>query len=139
MGKIIKVRLTEYTPFRKGMMQGGILDRKGKPLYSLEDFLDGKSPYVSLACDSQGGSPGNVSEFCKYGYKVELPEINKKYERPIEFCLVDTGGHFLGKNKVVKVAGHEPINICRRDKPEKGDSFSGMLTILTLIELPDSM
>ena len=147
MSKIVKVRLTEYYPFHPGLsekakkMEGGILDRKGKPLYSLEDYMEGKAPYVSLACDYLGGPPGNVKEFRTYGAVVWLPDLSMEitsYVEPdvmtrmIYFRLVDTGGHFFGDSKVVKVAGYEPIDVCRREKPPRERSFSGMLTEMWL-------
>jgi hypothetical protein len=66
MAKIIKASLTEYYPFEKNLtrrekrMEGGTVDRRGKPLYTLEDYVDGIAPYVSAACDSLGGAPGYV-------------------------------------------------------------------------------
>jgi hypothetical protein len=153
MPKIINVRLTEYCPFQAGMteaqekMQGGVLDRLGKPLYSLEDYLEGKAPYVSLACDSKGGPPANASEFRKYGTKVWLPEISNEISSYVDgittppvmipFRLVDTGGHFYGEKKKVRVAGYEPIDVCRRNRPTSDKSFSGKLTTLWIWSLVD--
>jgi hypothetical protein len=148
MGKIVKVRLTEYYPFQAGLskkqkqIEGGVLDRMGKPLYSLEDYFEGKAPYVSLACDLLGGPPGNVREFRKYGQEAYLPELSMDIlsyldpefamVRMISFRLVDTGGNFYGDNKQVKVVGYEPIDVCRRAKPSLKQSFSGMLTEMWL-------
>lgn len=140
MGKIIKVRLTEYYPFQEGLtekqqrMEGGKTDRRGKPLYPLEDYLEGKAPYVSLACDYKGGLPSNTAEFRIYGYKVELPAVAQRFGRTtIEFRLVDTGQNFYGEKKKVRVAGHEPIDVCRKVKPAKEDSISTLLTELVLV------
>ena len=148
MSKIIKVSLTEYFPFRPDLsdkekkMEGGILDRMDKPLYSLEDYIEGKAPYVSLACDYLGGSPGRVAEFRRYGFKVWLTKLSADINSfidtaitvpvMIEFRLVDTGEAFYGKTKKIRAAGYEPIDVCRRAKPSAKKSFSGMLTELTL-------
>ena len=115
MATIVKVRLTEYYPFQSGLtkkqkkMEGGVVDRMGKPLYSLEDYMDGNAPYVSLACDKLGGPPANAKEFRSYGFKVWLPdlaaEISSYIDTPvilpvfIEFRLVDTGEAFTGDKK----------------------------------------
>lgn len=152
MAKIIKVSLTEYFPFQSGLtakqkkMEGPPTDRIGKPLHTLEDYLEGLAPYVSLACDSAGGPPGNAPEFRKYGYRVWLPEIASsagKYTDAtlifpimIEFRLVDTGDAFRGKKKRVRVGGYEPIDVCRRSKPAAEKSLSGILTELWLIGPP---
>lgn len=141
MGKIIKVRLTEYYPFQEGLterqqrMEGGKNDRRGKPLCTLEDYLEGKAPYVSLACDYRGGPPSNTEEFRIYGYKVEMPKVAERFGRStIEFRLVDTGKNFHGDRKKVRVAGHEPIDVCRRTRVFGKDSVSEMLTELVLIK-----
>jgi hypothetical protein len=153
MFTIINVRLTEYCPFQPNMteaeakMQGGVYDRLGKPLYSLEDYLEGKAPYVSLACDHTAGPPGNAAQFRKYGMKVWIPEISENIgayvegvtnpPRMILFRLVDTGGHFFGEKKKVRVAGYEPIDVCRRRRPAGSQSFSGKLTTLWLSTVID--
>ena len=148
MGKIVKVRLTEYYPFESSLnaeqrlMEGPKVDRRGKLLFPLEDYLQGTAPYVSLACDFKGGPPGNVKEFHLYGYRVEIPFLSTRYGKQIEFRLVDTGGHFFTHHskktgalieKVVRVSGHEPIDVCRRTKPSKEERFSGKLATLVLI------
>ncbi len=140
MSGIVKVRLTEYWPFQAAMrkrekrMEGGVKDRRDKPLYSLEDFLEGKASYVSLACDSTGGPPGNRDEFKVYGYEVRIPQIDKKMgaEKPILFRLVDTGGRFRGEKKDVVVPGREPIDVCRRSRERKIE-LSELLTELILL------
>ena len=152
MATIIKVRLTDYYPFQDGLtarqkqVEGPQADRLGKPLHTLEDYLEGTAPFVSLACDSTGGPPARAAEFRKYGYRVWLPEVsasaNKYTGTPlmmpimIEFRLVDTGGHFHGSKKQVRVAGYEPIDVCRRSKPSAETSLSGALTELWLIGPP---
>lgn len=152
MAKIIKVSLTEYYPFennltrREKRMEGGTFDRRGKPLYTLEDYVDGIAPYVSAACDSLGGAPGYVKEFRIYGFKAWLPKITdnistyidspKTLPVIIEFRLVDTGGAFRGKTKKIRAAGYEPIDICRRAKPAGENSFSGLLTEMMLVGEP---
>ncbi len=153
MAKMINVRLTEYFPFQAGLskkqkqIEGGVFDRMGKPLYSLEDYLEGKAPYVSLACDSTGGPPGNASEFRTYGTRVWLQELSLQIKDYVDdppdslifipFRLVDTGGNFFGGNKQVKVAGYEPIDVCRRNRPAPDKSFSGMLTTLSMFEITE--
>jgi hypothetical protein len=152
VAKIIKVTLSEYFPFQAGLSddekrrEGGTTDRAGKPLCTLEDYLEGNAPYVSLACDTAGGPPGNVAEFKVYGYRVWLPElsesINSFIDKPVElpimidFRLVDTGDDFTGKTKDVEVAGREPIDVCRRAKPPEDRSLSTMLTDLWLMGPP---
>lgn len=92
-------RGTGYYPDRSAM-EGGFVDRKGKPLHTLQDFLAGKASYVSVAMDSTA---------FPYGTKLRIPELEAKYGRPIEFRVVDTGGAFRGK-------GTSRIDICTANR-----------------------
>ena len=152
MSKMVKVRLTEYFPFQTGLtkkqkeLEGGVLDRGDKSLHTLEDYLEGNAPFVSVACDPAGGPPGNALEFKTYGFKIRITkmetDINKFIDKAvmlpivIDFRLVDTGDAFRGKTKKIVVAGHEPLDICRRARPAEDKSFSGMLAEAMLIGKP---
>ncbi len=46
-------------------MEGGPTDAAGKPLWSLEEYLEGSAEYVSLARDYLAGPPGNDKRFAK--------------------------------------------------------------------------
>lgn len=129
------IRVTMYYKPFKGMtrkeakMEGGPTDRMGRPLHSLEDFMDGKASWVSLSCDSLGGPPGSDPRFRVYGTKVRIPEVEKLMGgRSIEFRLVDTGDHFRGADKVVKLKGAEPIDLCRT-KPLHFHATEGQMTL----------
>jgi 3D (Asp-Asp-Asp) domain-containing protein len=96
-------------------MEGGFQDRKGKPLHTLQDYLAGKAPYVSVAMDSKS---------FPYGQKLRIPELEKKYGRPIEFRVVDTGGAFKGK-------GTSRIDICTANRKASLDpTVNGKLTLV---------
>ncbi len=98
-GLVYKARTTGYYP-ANDPMQGGFLDRRGKKLRTLEDFVDGKVDYVSVAMDSNT---------LKYGAKVCIPKLNTKYGKAIPFRIVDTGGAF-------RLKGTSRLDICTRDK-----------------------
>jgi hypothetical protein len=76
----MRINVTQYYKPYAGMsakqkaMEGGPTDAAGKPLHSLEDYLQGKAKYVSLARDYLGGLPGGDPRFRKYGTKVRIPE-----------------------------------------------------------------
>jgi len=105
-GGTIDVRLTGYWPFVEGLsaaqrlMEGGIKDRKGKPLHTLEDHLadPGAHPYVSVS--------GDDAVF-PYGQRLVISAWPGAV-----FRVVDTGGHFRGAGKVYRVLGREPLDIC---------------------------
>ena len=97
-----KARTTGYWPFTatesERKMEGGTNDRKGKPLYTLEQHLAGKAPYVSVS--------GDDAVF-PYGQRLTLDVWPGAV-----FRVVDTGGHFRGAGKVYRIAGYEPLDIC---------------------------
>ncbi len=104
----VKLRLTGYWPFSatagERKMEGGLKDRKGNPLHTVEDFLAGKSDHVSLSGDDA---------VWPYGQKLMIPWK----ETPAGTVMItgrvtDTGGHFRGAGKVYRVVGYEPIDVC---------------------------
>lgn len=132
-GGRINVRLTGYWPFAakteaEKRMEGGAFDRKKKPLYTLEQHLAGKAPYVSVAGDDA---------VWPYGQRVVFDEWPNAV-----FRVVDTGRNFRGANKVYRVLGHEPLDICVTDPKTKlpktttarilaGDNFAGGRAVAT--------
>jgi len=113
-GKGFAARGTGYFPDNSAM-EGGFKDRKGAPLHTLQDFLSGKAPYVSVAMDSKA---------FPYGTKLRITELEQKYGRPIEFRVVDTGGAFRGQ-------GTGRIDICTANRRASLDpTINGMLTLV---------
>lgn len=113
-GQKFKARGTGYFP-DSSAMEGGYVDRKGAKLRTLQDFLDGKSSYVSVAMDSKA---------FPYGTKLRIPELEAKYGRQIEFRVVDTGGAFSGK-------GTSRIDICTANRRASLDpTINGSLTLV---------
>jgi len=105
---------TSYYP-DSSALEGGYVDKKGKKLNTLQDFLAGKADYVSVAMDDKAGIP--------YGAKLRIPELEKKYGKPIDFRVVDTGGAFGGK-------GNSRIDICTANEKASTDStINGPLTL----------
>jgi len=88
-------RGTGYYPANNAM-EGGFVDRKGKPLHTLQQFLAGDAPYVAVAMDPKA---------FPYGTVLRIPELEQKYGQAIKFEVVDTGGAFMGK-------GTSRIDIC---------------------------
>ncbi len=110
-----KAKGSGYFP-ASSKMEGGFKDRRGNPLRTLQDFLDGKADYVSVAMDS------NLA--IEYGTKLSIPELEKKYGKKIEFRVVDTGGDFKGK-------GYSRIDICTRDRAASLEpTINGTLTLV---------
>lgn len=123
-------KATGYYP-HNSRMQGGHFDRRGKPLHTLQDFLDNPSrtPYVSVAMDIP---------VAPYGTPIRIPELDQKYRAQLErhgltsipFRLVDTGGRFHGR-------GTDKIDICNRTREDAWDpSVNRSLTVQILRETP---
>lgn len=106
-------KLTGYFPPPEGgyatkeeeEMEGGAYDRIGKPLCTLQEFLRGEAPYVSVAMDFR---------VFPYGTKLTIPALEEKYGKPIIFRVVDTGGAFRGQ-------GTSRIDICVENKRASWD------------------
>jgi hypothetical protein len=96
------VRCTGYWPFAarpdEQRMEGGLKDRKGNPLHTLEDFRAGKAPFVSAS--------GDWTIF-PYGQRIVIDQFPDVIIR-----VTDTGQHFYGKGKVYREPGREPFDIC---------------------------
>lgn len=93
--RAFRAHSTGYYP-DSSALEGGFVDRLGKPLHTVQQFVAGRAPYVSVAMDS--------SAF-PYGTKLRIPFMDAKYGRAIEFRVVDTGGAFRGR-------GTSRIDIC---------------------------
>lgn len=113
-GETHRARGTGYYP-HNSRMEGGFLDRRGKPLHTLQDYLAGRAPYVSVAMDKNA---------FPYGTKLRIPELEAKYGRQIEFRVVDTGGAFRGR-------GTSRIDICTANRRASLDpTINGPLTLV---------
>jgi 3D (Asp-Asp-Asp) domain-containing protein len=95
-------------------LEGGFVDRVGKPLRTLQQFLAGNAAYVSVAMDTNA---------FKYGTRLRIRELETKYGRSIVFRVVDTGGAFRGK-------GRTRIDICtQNNKASLDPTINGTLHI----------
>lgn len=119
-GKVMGVaKGTGYYPYNNAM-EGGHYDKRGKKLTTLQDFLNGKASYVSIALDKNLYKKGVI----KYGDKFRIPELEAKYGRKIEFRAVDTGGAFTNKN-------FNRVDICTGSKTHSLDkTVNGKLTLI---------
>jgi hypothetical protein len=107
-----RARLTSYYP-HDSKMEGGYYDRWTHPLHTLQDFLEGKAPYVSVAMDpavfSCKKSRGNSCQ------RLRIPSIEETYGVSIDFRVVDTGSAFRGK-------GRSRIDVCTRNLTTSKDA-----------------
>ncbi len=112
-GQAFTSRGTGYYP-SSSQLEGGFVDRRGAKLRTLQQYLAGNADYVSVAMDSNAFA---------YGQKLRIRELEAKYNRVIEFRVVDTGGAFRGK-------GRSRIDICTANSSASLDStINGTLHI----------
>jgi hypothetical protein len=103
------VRLTAYFSGRgAGRGEGGPKDQRGRPLYTVEEFLQDPSKPVSVAVDLNHYRSGRI----QYGQPVSIPEMDRKYaaelnrlvqegklsEPRFRFVAVDNGPAVRGEN-----------------------------------------
>jgi len=100
---VFDARLTGYWPKSARpdelKMEGGLKDRRGNPLHTLEDHQKDPvaHPFVSVAGDY---------DIFPYGQRIVIDQWPG-----LTFRVVDTGGHFHGASKLYRVLGHEPLDI----------------------------
>lgn len=96
-------------------LEGGILDRKNRPAYTLEQYLQGKAPYVSVAMDSKA---------LPYGTLLYNGLFRDETGNLIPFRVTDTGGSFNNTGLTRMDIATSNINIART-----GPNFSGIWQI----------
>lgn len=111
-------RGTGYYP-DSSALEGGFVDRRGKKLRTLQQFLAGDADYVSVAMDSKA---------FVYGQRLRIKELETKYGKPITFRVVDTGGAFKGK-------GRSRIDVCvQNNRASLDPTINGTLHIDAIAE-----
>jgi len=121
-----EARLTGYFPpppegykdAKEALMEGGPNDMRGKPLMTLQDHLEGRVPYVSVAMD-KGVLP--------YWTRLRIPALESHFGRPIEFRVVDTGGAFLGK-------GTSKVDVCVRGRQSQHLPIVNITTKVVVVD-----
>jgi hypothetical protein len=115
-----ETKLTGYYP-DDSALEGGFKDRYGYKLNTLQDFLAGKVPYVSVAMDYKDDmSKYMKTYFCipalDKNYAQEMSKkVRKKYNAHILFKAVDTGNAFVHKK-------WKKMDICVKDKKASYDN-----------------
>ena len=102
---VYSVQTTLYTT-ENNSMEGGSKDRCGRPLHTLDDYMNWDANEVSVAMDKYA---------LPYGTIIRIPEIEKrlKVKDPIPFKVVDTGGAFYnqGTSRMDICVGHSQSTI----------------------------
>ena len=60
-------------------LEGGVLDRRNKPAYTIEQYLEGKAPYVTVAMDSNALPYGTLLYNGKFKDEIVPITVNETY------------------------------------------------------------
>lgn len=108
----------ETFPTKEQELEGGSLDMMGNALKSLEDFVQGRAPYVSCAMDRLLGIP--------YGTRLIIATLDVEYQKEIVLRVVDCGGAFRGK-------GLGRLDICRANKEKANDALGSCYRYCSMV------
>ncbi|XP_038114821.1 uncharacterized protein LOC119768633 [Culex quinquefasciatus] len=107
-----KVMLTAYRPQYDGASKRDYTDLKFKKLYTLQDFLDNRAPYVTVGMDPRLKVP--------YGTEICIPELNIHFRRNVKLQVRDTHEDLAG-------GAYRRVDICVRTQ---ADSFDDVVNLL---------
>lgn len=101
------VTLTAYYPdFDDEDHESGYHDKEGNALKTLQDFVDDRNQYVTVAMDPNLNIP--------YGSAICIPELNKHFGHRIRFRVCDSSSDLLG-------TGYGRADICVRSEVDSYD------------------
>ncbi|KAG6800338.1 hypothetical protein HZU73_04334 [Apis mellifera caucasica] len=113
------VTLTAYYPVFDSDNESDYLDVKMKKLRTLQDFLDGRTEFVTVSMDLDSGIP--------YGTKLCIPELNAKFLRQIPLQARDRS-HYNDVKTNSPDFSH--VDICVRTEEDTYDnSVNGIVTL----------
>ncbi|CAL7950365.1 unnamed protein product [Xylocopa violacea] len=113
------VTLTAYYPDFNSDDRSDYLDVRMKELRTLQDFLDGRAEFVTVAMDLDSGIP--------YGTKLCIPELNAKFLRQIPLQARDRS-HYEDAKTNSPDFSH--VDICVRTEEDTYDnSVNGIVTL----------
>lgn len=94
--KTYNATLTFYYPFQN-KLEGGYNDCVGHPLGTVEGYLSGRDPYVSIAGDKNLLSKSKViTGRILYGSIIRIEYLERTFGRAVLCRFVDVGGGFTG-------------------------------------------
>nr|CAH7743269.1 unnamed protein product [Callosobruchus chinensis] len=113
------VTLTAYYPdYNEEQEASGFLDKKGKPLNTLQDYIDNRAGYVTLSMDESLGIP--------YGTKVCIPELNGSFGHRILLQVRDSSFDLNG-------SGYSRADICVRSEIDSYDAIVNRVVTLVFV------
>ncbi|XP_043258706.1 uncharacterized protein LOC122400961 [Colletes gigas] len=113
------VFMTAYYPDYSSDDEFDYLDARMKKLRNLQDFLDGRTEFVTVSMDLDSGIP--------YGTKLCIPELNAKFNRQIPLQARDKSQY---GDVETKSPDFSHVDICVRTEEDTYDnSVNGLVTL----------
>ncbi|XP_015605083.1 uncharacterized protein LOC107272429 isoform X2 [Cephus cinctus] len=109
------VSLTAYYPDFASDDEHDYLDMRGKKLRTLQNYLDGRDEYVTVAMD--------FSTHLPYGTRICVPELNEHFGKRIPLQVRDFGANLRGSE-------FTRLDICVRNE---GDSYDNAVNRLVTV------
>nr|XP_040229592.2 uncharacterized protein LOC120953581 [Anopheles coluzzii] len=112
------VTLTAYHPQFDSDRKRDYLDAQHRKLYTLQEYLDNRAPYVTVGMDPDLQLP--------YGKEACIPELNRHFRRAIRLQVRDTHVDLRG-------GGYRRVDLCVRTQEDSYDDIVNMLQVTLVL------
>ncbi|XP_058063392.1 uncharacterized protein LOC131213378 [Anopheles bellator] len=118
-----RLLITAYRPQYESDRKRDYLDARHQKLYTLQEYLDDRAPYVTVGMDPLLRVP--------YGTEVCVPELNRHFRRPVQLRVCDTHEDLSG-------GGYRRLEICVRTQEDSYDDAVNLLQATLVLGTPDA-
>uniref|UniRef100_A0A182Y7H8 Uncharacterized protein n=1 Tax=Anopheles stephensi TaxID=30069 RepID=A0A182Y7H8_ANOST len=112
------ITLTAYHPLFDSDRKRDYLDAQNRKLYTLQEYLDNRAPYVTVGMDPDLKLP--------YGKEACIPELNRHFRRAVRLQVRDTHEDLRG-------GGMRRVDICVRTQEDSYDDIVNMLQVTLVL------
>uniref|UniRef100_A0A182W4R2 Uncharacterized protein n=1 Tax=Anopheles minimus TaxID=112268 RepID=A0A182W4R2_9DIPT len=112
------ITLTAYHPLFDSERKRDYLDIENRKLYTLQEYLDNRAPYVTVGMDPDLRLP--------YGKEACIPELNRHFRRAVRLQVRDTHEDLRG-------GGYRRVDICVRTQEDSYDDIVNLLQVTLVL------
>uniref|UniRef100_A0A182T6F4 Uncharacterized protein n=1 Tax=Anopheles maculatus TaxID=74869 RepID=A0A182T6F4_9DIPT len=112
------ITLTAYHPLFDSDRKRDYLDAQNRKLYTLQEYLDNRAPYVTVGMDPDLKLP--------YGKEACIPELNRHFRRAVRLQVRDTHEDLRG-------GGFRRVDICVRTQEDSYDDIVNLLQVTLVL------
>ncbi|XP_052901016.1 uncharacterized protein LOC128307293 [Anopheles moucheti] len=112
------ITLTAYHPLFDSDRKRDYLDAQNRKLYTLQEYLDNRAPYVTVGMDPDLRLP--------YGKEACIPELNRHFRRAVRLQVRDTHEDLRG-------GGYRRVDICVRTQEDSYDDVVNLLQVTLVL------